>query len=265
MLTVNRFRKAMPQSYAETMNRAVTQRMFIVNRERHNNDHCPHSTPDCPIEVVDLAGSTGNIYTVTIEHVPTCTCPNFVKGNPQCKHILYVLVKVLKAPSDILYQAAFLTSELREIFDNAGPLPSETVSAEDKDGKRKPVEGDCPICVEELDPKTEEIVWCHAACGNNLHKTCFDQWAASKRNSDVTCPYCRTAWEASVEGQALKNASKTRSAGDEGYVNIADQLGISGRRDYSTYHSFWVRREHRAGNIDSEDAAPHYDYDYYDD
>lgn len=126
-------------------------------------------------------GSTGNIYTVTIGHVPTCSCPNFVKGNAQCKHILYVLCKVLKAPGNLSYQLAFLTSELHEIFDNAGPVPTESAAARDKDGKRKPVEGECPICVEELDAATEEIVWCHAACGNNLHKTCFDQWAATKR------------------------------------------------------------------------------------
>lgn len=253
----------MPRATEVVMDRAINQRMFVIDRQRHNNDDCPHSTADCPIEVVELAGSTGNIYTVTIGHVPTCSCPNFVKGNAQCKHILYVLCKVLKAPGNLSYQLAFLTFELHEIFDNAGPIPTESAGAQDKDGKRKPVEGECPICVEELIAATEEIVWCHAACGNNLHKTCFDQWAASKRGSGkVTCPYCRSPWETSVDSKALKSATKTGAVGPDGYKNIASQLGISGRRDYSTYHSFWVRREHRAGNIDDEDAQPQYDHDY---
>jgi hypothetical protein len=30
---------------------------------------------------------------------------------------------------------------------------------------------------------------------------------------------------------------------EDGYLNVAGQLGLSGERDYSTYHPFWVRRE----------------------
>lgn len=192
--------------------------------------------------------------------VPTCTCPNFVKGNSQCKHIIYVLVKVLKVQESLQYQAAFLTSELHEIFDHAGPLPTDTITAEDKDGKRKPIEGDCPICVEELNAGSEEIVWCQAACGNNLHKTCFDQWAASKRGGQVTCPYCRTQWETEMDGQALKNVCKNGTVNGEGYVNVAKQLGISGRRDFSSYHPYWVRRQRMEGRLDDGDTT---DLGYY--
>lgn len=255
------FKPKMPQSVQETLFRATTQRMFVVNRDRHANEDCPHGLLDCPKETVDLAGTTGNIYTVTIEHLPSCTCPNFIKGNSQCKHILYVLVKVLKAHDHLQYQAAFLTSELREIFDHAGPLPTETVSSEDKDGKRKSVDGECPICVEDLEANDEQIVWCQAACGNNLHKACFDQWAASKRGAPVTCPYCRTNWQDAIDTNELKHVSKNATVGRDGYVNIAQQLGISGKRDYSTYHPFWVRREHRAGRINDDEAEEHYYYD----
>jgi hypothetical protein len=40
----------------------------------------------------------------------------------------------------------------------------------------------------EFEPK-EEIVWCKAACGNNIHKKCFDQWAATSAESGVRCVY----------------------------------------------------------------------------
>ena len=221
----------------------MTQRLFALNRQRMDNPDCPHGTSDCPMETVELAGSTGNVYTVSISHVPTCTCPNFVKGNPQCKHILYVLIKMLKAPERLQYQLAFLTNELREIFDHAGPLPVEKLDDSDKDGKRKPVEGDCPICCDDLEPAAEEIVWCRAACGNNLHKSCFDRWKASKRGGQVTCPYCRTPWQGDANG--LKDMAKSGQMGVDGYVNVASELGISGERDYSTYHSFWARNHLR--------------------
>lgn len=236
-LTFYRVRKQAPQKYTTIAYRATTQRMVVIDRRRPNNDDCPHGKPHCPMEEVDLAGSTGNIYTVRITHVPECTCPDFrINRNPQCKHILYVLLKVLKAPEPLHYQAAFLTSELDEMFDHAGPLPTETVHAEDKDGKRKPIEGDCPICCEELSQETEAIVWCQAACGNNLHKTCFDQWAATKGHDQVTCPYCRTQWQNEVDGSALKGMAKAGPKNKDGYVNVAAQVGMSTRRDYSSYN-----------------------------
>ncbi|KAK6005586.1 hypothetical protein QM012_007228 [Aureobasidium pullulans] len=258
---LKRERSHAPQKYTTVAYRATTQRMVVIDRRRLDNDDCPHQTPHCPMEEIDLAGSTGNIYTVRITHVPECTCPDFrVNNNPQCKHIIYVLLKVLKVSEPLNYQAAFLTSELEEIFAHAGPLPAETVDTEDKDGKRKPIEGDCPICCEELSQEKEAVVWCQAACGNNLHKSCFDQWAATKGHGQVTCPYCRTQWQNEIDGSALKGLAKTGSKNRDGYVNVADQVGMSSRRDYSTYHDYWVRRQQRNGLLDDDD----YDYDYGD-
>lgn len=92
------FRKAPPQSYKQKLERAQTQRyvkpvardsnrpmfcrMIVLNRTRGG-------TEECPKEDVDIVGSTGNIYTVTIAPSPSCTCPDHLKGN-QCKHIVYV-------------------------------------------------------------------------------------------------------------------------------------------------------------------------------
>ncbi|KAI5209393.1 hypothetical protein E4T39_00699 [Aureobasidium subglaciale] len=259
---LRKYRTQAPQKYAAVVHRATTQRMVVIDRRRAANDVCSHHPSRCMSEEVDLAGSTGNVYTVKITHVPECTCPDFrINRNPQCKHILYVLLKILKVPEPLNYQAAFLTPELDEIFDHAGPLPTETIQAEDKDGKRKPVEGDCPICCEELSQETEAIVWCQAACGNNLHKTCFDQWAATKGHGRVTCPYCRTQWQSTVDGSTLKGMAKTGHKNRDGYVNVADQVGMSTRRDYSTYHDHWVRAQLRDGLLDEGG----YDFDYEDD
>lgn len=35
-----------------------------------------------------ISGSTGNIYTIVIKHLPTCDCPDALKGN-HCKHLLF--------------------------------------------------------------------------------------------------------------------------------------------------------------------------------
>jgi hypothetical protein len=41
----------------------------------------------------------------------------------------------------------------------------------------------------------EELVWCKAACGQNFHKECFEQWKRSKHGGRVTCVYCRSEWQ----------------------------------------------------------------------
>lgn len=159
--------------------------MFVVNRTLNG-------TAEIPSETVEMAGTTGNIYAITITLEPHCTCPDNKKGN-QCKHIVYVLHNVLKAPEHLQYQLAFLSSELREIFSHApAPASAAVEEAADKEApsNRKKIAGDCPICFMEFDRENEEIVWCKAACGNNIHKHCFEQWAKSQRRmADVKCVY----------------------------------------------------------------------------
>ena len=56
--------------------------MFVLGRERKGTDEALEET-------IEMAGSTGNIYHVSINKLPSCTCPDNRKGN-QCKHIVYV-------------------------------------------------------------------------------------------------------------------------------------------------------------------------------
>ncbi|EMD00094.1 hypothetical protein BAUCODRAFT_30550 [Baudoinia panamericana UAMH 10762] len=251
---LRRWRKHAPSSYLEIRDRALTQRMFVLDRQRSTTNS------DYPTETISLAGTTGNVYTIVVDQVPSCDCPHARKGN-QCKHIAYILSRVLRVPAELEYQLAFTSSELRSIFANAPPLPSETAAASppEQDGKRKPIEGECPICCVDFEPESSEsVVYCKAACGNNIHAECFRQWAATKTGGRgaVTCPFCRTPWEeqgvvggSAGDEAARKMAREGLMRGEEGYVNVAAQLGMSGRRDYASYHSFWVRAQARRGLI----------------
>jgi len=203
--------------------------MVVIGRTRSGTD-------TFPTEEIDIVGSTGNIYKVTIGQTPSCTCPDHQKGN-ECKHKVYAMHTVLKAPENLVYQLAYLSSELREIFSGAPPIPTDTASPDDTDRKRKPIEGDCPICFQEM-AAGDELVWCKAACGNNAHSECWDQWAAIKRGGGaaVTCVYCRTPWQLDHGGVA--SLTRTGAVGDDGYINVAEQFGISRTRDYSVYNRF---------------------------
>lgn len=135
--------------------------------------------------------------------------------------------KVLRAPYNFVYQLALLSSELRDIFAAAPPIdePGDEKGVSDK---RKPIEGDCPICYSELEPHdAEKIVWCRAACGQNMHQGCFEMWARTKATK-VTCPMCRSEWEGAEK--MTSQVDRSRGTIVEGYVNVADQLGISSAR-----------------------------------
>ncbi|KAE8843623.1 hypothetical protein PTNB73_09312 [Pyrenophora teres f. teres] len=249
------FRKHATQSYLAVRERAFTQRLTVLSRERCGSDTVPE-------EKVIIAGSTGNVYTVSIGLVPSCDCPHAMKGN-QCKHIVYVMLRVLKARENIAYQLALLSSELREVIKNAPPIPGVETDGKDgtekagEDGNRKPIEGECPICYDELGSK-EDTVYCKASCGNNIHKACMQNWMAASSGKG-TCPYCRAKWEEDI---GLKDnlddlVTKGLRRNEDGYVNVAGQLGLSGHRDYSTYHQPWARQRgyggRRRGGYDYDD------------
>ncbi|KAH6630611.1 hypothetical protein B0J18DRAFT_463461 [Chaetomium sp. MPI-SDFR-AT-0129] len=244
---LRRFRPHPPQFFLEIYARARTQRFYVLSRTR---------IPDPAIlePPIELTGSTGNIYTTTIGRQPSCTCPH-ARGGHQCKHIVYVLERVLRARYALVYQLALLSEEVREVLRGAPEIVGDgsawTQAQSGRGGgaqggsagKRKAVEGDCPICfceMEEGKRGADAVVWCRAACGQNVHKGCFETWAATKRsqgNREVTCPYCRSAWQGDED-----MVSKIRRGGRvnrDGYVNVASELGISGRRDYSSYSPWW--------------------------
>ncbi|KAL5120483.1 hypothetical protein ACEQ8H_001501 [Pleosporales sp. CAS-2024a] len=253
---LKRFRPAAPQSYLRIKERAMTQRLTVLSRARCGTDEVAE-------EKVVMAGSTGNVYTQRIKLVPSCDCPHAIKGN-QCKHIIYVMLRVLKAREEIAYQLALTTSELRDVLKNAPPIPGVETDPTDargeQDGNRKPIEGECPICYDKLESGKDAIVYCKASCGNNVHKDCMQKWIAMTKGKP-TCPYCRAKWAAEdgFEGKLgdIKTEGLERNA--DGYVNVAGQLGLSSQRDHSTYHQFWVRRHLGTGGRGRQD----YDYEEY--
>ncbi|KAF9779395.1 hypothetical protein IL306_001940 [Fusarium sp. DS 682] len=232
---LRRFRPKPPQNFHEVYHRALSQRFYVLNRVRGG-------TQECPEEDVEMTGSTGNIYTVHVGKQPKCTCPHNEKGH-QCKHILYVMKQVLNAPFNLVYQLALLSTELQTIFASAPPISAPGQGESDK---RKPIDGDCPICYCELDEKNQEsIVWCAAACGQNIHEECFRMWAQTKPGAgSVTCPMCRSVWKG--DDQLVARIQKDKGQVDEeGYVNVADQLGISRERDESIYSRWYGYHQRR--------------------
>ncbi|GIL74514.1 hypothetical protein Vretimale_2209 [Volvox reticuliferus] len=221
--------------------------MFLVDSRQLS----PVGSHGGPSQEFHVLGATGNVYTVRISRNPHCSCPDFGKGH-LCKHILFVMLRVLRQSPEnpVIWQRALLTHEVEEVLgplaatgNGAGTVDQSVLATERVRqryaaitsgaaaqgepgstggvvGVQRPVEGECPICYENLVASgrgpAEAITFC-TSCGNNMHKDCFDRWATSKRSSGqtVTCVYCRAPWKTTA------GAAAGESPGGSEYINLS--------------------------------------------
>jgi hypothetical protein len=113
---LSRTRKSCPQNLHARIQRSVQQRMYLVQRPELPAGW--EDKPDQPVCEFVVLGSTGNAYKVQLDRVPRCTCPDFVRKEDLCKHVFFVLLKCvgIDPQSHLLYQKAFLTSEIRDLL-----------------------------------------------------------------------------------------------------------------------------------------------------
>ncbi|KAF8632169.1 hypothetical protein AX17_004910 [Amanita inopinata Kibby_2008] len=229
-----------PQNIMERVERVRQQRIFMIDRSRSEDELR---------ETFSVLGSTGNVYSVVIDKLPRCNCPDSLKGN-HCKHILFVFLKVLQVPesSPHWYQKALLSSELEQIFTQAPLAPNSIAHERVRDAhaqataqytgsssqsvkKRYPTrDDDCPICYEKMYGVGESALKFCEACGNALHVECWNQWQNSSHRSgkSVTCVWCRA--ESNTEdatGRRKKKGNGNGTPYSEGYLNLASVAGCS--------------------------------------
>ncbi|XP_074316152.1 uncharacterized protein LOC141652533 [Silene latifolia] len=174
-------------------------------------------------------GSTGNVYVVNLSATPSCTCPD--KVNP-CKHILFVLVKVLgvslddsclrrrvlkpsqlqrlqSTPSSIgsladpalrekFHQVLFLRKELGGGGSVIGATKLTPCVAVDKGAT-------CPICLNEISGSGDRLLSC-GTCNIPVHEKCLMAWKmTTQRRKLVRCVTCRSMLEDKADRERYLN------------------------------------------------------------
>ena len=226
--------RAPSQQVLLRIDRALENRMFLVSSDVLSDTH----------RRFVVLGSVGNVYSVDITHSPTCTCPDFLKGN-LCKHVMFVMIRVLKVKrsSPFVFQRGLMTLELAAIFAGAPSRVAKSVQANkavtdaiaasrspgEPEGVRYP-DDDCSICYEAL-KVSGELLAC-ALCQNGIHTECFERWCQHSKSN--LCPLCRGDFGAT---------KKKSSVGEEGYVNLGKLQGSAMERDTSTYHEYHYGRK----------------------
>ncbi|TDZ26792.1 hypothetical protein Cob_v000913 [Colletotrichum orbiculare MAFF 240422] len=176
--------------YISAAKRAMTECMCIVDNVLKDDFGVPN---------VSFKVSNGiDWYTVTIGPKTGCTCPAAVYNHTtNCKHVIYVLSHVLRAPECLLPQKTIFVDELAKILDNAPKMgPSDEELESDpawKDGVVKPKNGkSCPVCYKE---HCEKETVCCGKCGHHTHLLCFDIFKRHSRHFGPKCPMCRADWK----------------------------------------------------------------------
>jgi hypothetical protein len=141
-----------------------------------------------------IMGNSGRTYTVTISHRPKCTCPDFRSRANRCKHIFFVLIRIMNVSN--FQDKTYSEEELEEMFENIpevaknliyqGKLPSQQEEVNQKFDK----DDICPICLDPLE-NGKELDYCKYSCGKTIHKKCFSMWEKSKGG---ICVFCRGQW-----------------------------------------------------------------------
>jgi hypothetical protein len=150
-----------------------------------------------------VMGSTGNVYTVSIKYIPSCSCPDNTTRKKNCKHIFFILVKIMNCFNPDL--GIYTKEQLKNMFDAIPNITNllcvdentknkyEQLKNKKTDTIQKTLDDDiCPICLEDLN-NGEELSYCKVKCGKNIHTNCFTM-VNSKKINDIICVFCRSPW-----------------------------------------------------------------------
>ncbi len=153
--------------------RALSESLFLL----HQQNRTYH-----------VMGSRGTSYQVEIlePHVLTskvvrCECPDFTLNHHICKHIYFLLYRILNLP---ILDDFPSPKEIQNAYD--GPAKPHDV----KRVKTLEEDQECCICFEKL--SDGQVVSCVQECGQSIHKECYQHWLRFGQQRHG-CPLCRCA------------------------------------------------------------------------
>lgn len=170
----------------DRLERGITQTMPLIKEEVKESEL-----------LYKVRGTQKKIYDIILDNEWSCTCPDFLNRGELCKHIYFILKRVLHYGTEELKEGI----EDHQVFKQASDVAKKhqrlaaeyRKSGKDKKVQMKPIsECDCCICCEEFETESE-IIYCKSVCGKPLHKACYQIWSEVSE----TCPNCRTPMDSS--------------------------------------------------------------------
>ena len=171
----------------ERIERCYTDNLYLIESLPIDVEH--------PLErSFIIMGNSGNTYQVTISNYPKCTCPDNQNKGRRCKHIFFVLLRIMNIT--ITNRRKFSDNDLVSMYINIPAITKELMYQGEKPQEKEGVEqkfdeGDlCPICLDLLE-NGKELDYCKYSCGKTIHKQCYSMW---EKTRGKICVYCRGNW-----------------------------------------------------------------------
>ena len=179
--------------FSSRLQRALTERIYVVGS-------------DADRASFEVQGNSEMTYDVELLPLPVCNCQDFVfrhsggRGGAPCKHILNVVVRVLRLDHAIFCNMLFFPAYYRQevirainthkdrlvdfAFDGDDEKKNKTNSQVVTTPKN---DEECAVCFESFSSAQSKSNWTCTCCGHRLHQECWRRW----RKRAPTCPFCR--------------------------------------------------------------------------
>jgi predicted SprT family Zn-dependent metalloprotease len=165
------------------INRGLTQQIYLL--EKISN-----------LEY-KVMGTSGKPYIITIAKHPKCTCPDHFIRHKRCKHIYFVLIRIMNVadPEKKEYSEENIAEMINnipamvDIFSNDRiyiKKHSDEIDVADKIVEPK-IDDNCPICLDDV--KTQPFQYC-CKCGKCVHIECMNMWIKHGKKENK-CIYCK--------------------------------------------------------------------------
>ena len=175
---------------ATRIERAFIQNIYLLHMMATTDTHCRE---------FQVVGTTGNRYIVSIKNSPSCTCPDHVNNHKICKHIYFIMLRVMKVNKIVMNK--YTNQELLVLFNNipnhinSDLLYDDIITDKPKDSKIQQKYDDmCPVCLDDLAHDTPGLDYCKFGCGKSVHTKCFEIWIKSNQYGQHKCLFCRADW-----------------------------------------------------------------------
>jgi hypothetical protein len=191
--------------------RGTTQKLFLI-------ETIIDDKPDERKYVV--MGSTGNVYDVVIKTIPECTCPDYETRGNRCKHIYFILIKVMGVAD--VEQDEYSKEEIIDMFNNIPQITNNLIveskfketylklkntdKPKEDTVSKKGTDDLCPICLDDLE-NGDETDYCKFSCGKLVHKVCYGMWIKKKA---ANCVFCNANWYGKKEESKYFNLTMAK-------------------------------------------------------
>ncbi len=116
-----------------------------------------------------VMGSSGNVYEVKINDKPSCTCPDHTSRNNRCKHIYFVLIRIMHVKKGDEDKDIYTKQNLKKMFKSIPKITNNLlINKQFKDRydsqkrvvngmkvEQKSTDDLCPICLDDLETEKQ--------------------------------------------------------------------------------------------------------------